>query len=611
MSRAERTRTREERTTPTGPDGAMSHRQVLESLSGLLLGMFVSILAGTVVSTSLPLIISDLKGDQNAYTWVVTATLLATTVSTPLWGKFADLFNRKLLIQLALAIFVIGSAAAGFSQDTNMLIVFRVFQGLGAGGLAALSQIIMADIISPRERGKYAGLFGGVMAIGTVGGPLLGGVVTDAFGWRWNFFIALPVAIVAIVLLQVTLRLPAHPKRTVKIDYLGAVLIAGGVSLLLIWVSLAGKNFEWASWETAVMVGGSVVLLVAAVITELTVAEPIIPMGMFKNRTFSLAVVASISVGVSMFGVAVFLAQYMQLSRGATPTQSGLLTIPMMAGLLIASTIFGGIISRTGKWKAIMVTGGVLAVVGTFLLSTLRYDTNLVLVGVFMAILGAGLGMLMQNLVLVVQNSIDIKNLGVATSAVTFFRSLGGTVGVSVLGSMLGTVIADHIKTGIAGLAPADQAIAAQALGSGTIPQVNTLPDAVRVVVESAYGIGVGDVFLYSIPLAVITLIAVLLLPNAPLGTMNAVQRKTEPSGVVAGAEDALIAASDGQAGLRPVGQSVRSDSAVHAEERTHVDRVAVDRAHDDSAHGRHAAPVAHARHAATTTGAIDVAERP
>nr|WP_279392519.1 MULTISPECIES: MDR family MFS transporter [unclassified Rathayibacter] len=601
MSRAERTRTREERTTPTGPDGAMSHRQVLESLSGLLLGMFVSILAGTVVSTSLPLIISDLKGDQNAYTWVVTATLLATTVSTPLWGKFADLFNRKLLIQLALAIFVIGSAAAGFSQDTNMLIVFRVFQGLGAGGLAALSQIIMADIISPRERGKYAGLFGGVMAIGTVGGPLLGGVVTDAFGWRWNFFIALPVAIVAIILLQVTLRLPAHPKRTVKIDYLGAVLIAGGVSLLLIWVSLAGKNFEWASWETAVMVGGSVVLLVAAVITELTVAEPIIPMGMFKNRTFSLAVVASISVGVSMFGVAVFLAQYMQLSRGATPTQSGLLTIPMMAGLLIASTIFGGIISRTGKWKAIMVTGGVLAVVGTFLLSTLRYDTNLVLVGVFMAILGAGLGMLMQNLVLVVQNSIDIKNLGVATSAVTFFRSLGGTVGVSVLGSMLGTVIADHIKTGIAGLAPADQAIAAQALGSGTIPQVNTLPDAVRVVVESAYGIGVGDVFLYSIPLAVITLIAVLLLPNAPLGTMNAVQRKTEPSGVVAGAEDALIAASDGQAGLRPVGQSVRSDSAVHAE----------DAVHDDSSHGRHAAPVAHARHAATTTGAIDVAERP
>ncbi|PWJ65266.1 EmrB/QacA subfamily drug resistance transporter [Rathayibacter iranicus NCPPB 2253 = VKM Ac-1602] len=536
------------------PDGAMSHRQVLESLSGLLLGMFVSILAGTVVSTSLPRIISDLNGDQNAYTWVVTATLLATTVSTPLWGKFADLFNRKLLIQLALGLFVLGSALAGFSQDTNTLIVFRVFQGLGAGGLAALSQIIMADIISPRERGKYAGLFGGVMAIGTVGGPLLGGVVTDAFGWRWNFFIAMPVAIVAIVLLQVTLRLPAHPKRTVKIDYVGAVLIAGGVSLLLIWVSLAGKNFDWASWETAVMVGGAIVLLIAAVITELTVAEPIIPMGMFKNRTFSLAVVASISVGVSMFGVAVFLAQYMQLARGATPTQSGLLTIPMMAGLLIASTIFGGIISRTGKWKAIMISGGVLAVVGTFLLSTLRYDTDLVLVGIYMAVLGAGLGMLMQNLVLVVQNSIEVKNLGVATSAVTFFRSLGGTIGVSVLGSILGTVIADRMKTGIAGLAPADQVLAAQALGSGTIPQPATLPDAVRVVVESAYGIGVGDVFLYSIPLAIVTLIAVILLPNVDLGSQNAVQLKA--SHPLEDAEDALIAASDGQAGLRPVGQS-------------------------------------------------------
>ncbi|WP_219812724.1 MDR family MFS transporter [Rathayibacter rathayi] len=584
----------------------MSHRQVLESLSGLLLGMFVSILAGTVVSTSLPRIISDLDGDQNAYTWVVTATLLATTVSTPLWGKFADLFNRKLLIQLALGLFVIGSALAGFSQDNNTLIVFRVFQGLGAGGLAALSQIIMADIISPRERGKYAGLFGAVMAIGTVGGPLLGGVVTDAFGWRWNFFIALPVAIVAIILLQMTLRLPAHPQRKVRIDYLGAVLIAGGVSLLLIWVSLAGKNFDWASWETALMVGGAVVLLIAAVITELTVAEPIIPMGMFRNRTFSLAVVASISVGVSMFGVAVFLAQYMQLARGATPTQSGLLTIPMMAGLLIASTIVGGIISRTGKWKAIMISGGVLAVIGTSLLSTLRYDTNLVLVGIYMAVLGAGLGMLMQNLVLVVQNSIEVKNLGVATSAVTFFRSLGGTVGVSVLGSMLGTVIADRIATGIAGLAPADQVLAAQALGSGTIPQPATLPDAVRIVVESAYGIGVSTVFLLSIPLAIVTLIAVILLPNVSLGSKNAVQLTAEPTTALQAAEDALIAASDGQAALRPVGQARRTDDAVSAEEGRETVLVGRGRHADEQ---RQEEPALHARHA-VPTGSVDVIER-
>ncbi|RWZ64550.1 DHA2 family efflux MFS transporter permease subunit [Labedella populi] len=539
----------------------MNHRQVLQALSGLLLGMFVSILAGTVVSTSLPLIISELKGDQSAYTWVVTATLLATTVSTPLWGKFADLFNRKLLIQLALGLFVLGSAAAGFAQNTDWLIVFRVFQGLGGGGLAALSQIIMADIISPRERGRYAGLFGGVMAVGTVGGPLLGGLITDAFGWRWNFFVALPVAIVAIIMLQATLHLPKRAKRKVTIDYAGAVLIAGGVSLFLIWMSMAGKQFEWMSLETLIMVTGAIVLLVAAVIVELKATEPIIPLSMFRNRTFTLAVIASISVGVSMFGTAVFLAQYMQLARGATPTQSGLLTIPMMAGLLIASAVFGAIISKRGRWKAIMVTGGALSVVGTALLSTLHYDTPFVLVAIYMFVLGAGLGMLMQNLVLVVQNSIEVRNLGVATSAVTFFRSLGGTVGVSVLGSILGTVVADGIKDGIADLAPEQQAVAAQALGSGTIPQVNQLPEAIRVVVESAYGTGVGQVFFYSVPLAIITLIAVAFLPNARLGTMNAVQRhgaseNTEAESEFAVAEDALIDASTASVALPPVGTS-------------------------------------------------------
>ncbi|MBD8043840.1 MFS transporter [Arthrobacter sp. Sa2BUA2] len=521
----------------------MTQRQVLEALSGLLMGMFVSILAGTVVSTSLPLIISDLDGDQAAYTWVVTSTLLATTVSTPLWGKFADLFNRKLLIQLALGVFVLGSALAGFSQDTGTLIVFRVLQGLGAGGMAALSQIIMADIISPRDRGKYAGLFGAVMAVGTVGGPLLGGVVTDAIGWRWNFFIALPVAIAAITLLQLTLHLPKHPKRKVHIDYLGAVLIAGGVSLLMIWVTLAGNQFGWASLASFLMVAASAVLLIAAVLVEFKSPEPIIPLSMFKNRTFTLAVVASISVGVSMFGTSVFLAQYMQLARGATPTQSGLLTIPMMAGLLISSTLFGTVISRTGKWKAIMVSGAVLTVVGTALLSTLDYQTNLVLVGIYMAVLGAGLGMLMQNLVLVVQNSIEVKNLGVATSSVTFFRSLGGTVGVSVLGSVLGTIVSSQIKDGIGGLSPADQAAAAAALGSGTIPKVSELPGAIAALVESAYGVGVGSVFLYSVPLAIITLIGVIFLPNAQLGRQNAVQLKnaaaTAPAAAGTGAATA------------------------------------------------------------------------
>ncbi|MCD2443236.1 MFS transporter [Agromyces sp. SYSU K20354] len=502
----------------------MTHRQVLAALSGLLLGMFVSMIASTVVGTSLPLIIADLDGDQSAFTWVVTATLLATTVSTPIWGKLADLFNRKLLLQLALVIFVASSAIAGFAQDPAMLITMRVFQGLGAGGLAALSQIVMADILSPRERGRYAGLFGAVMAVATIGGPLLGGVITDTLGWRWNFFVGLPIAIVALVLLQRTLHLPKLPKKKVSIDYLGIVLISAGVSLLLIWVSLGGSQFEWNSLESWLMIGGAVVLLAIAVVVELRSKEPLIPLGLFKNRTFTLSVVASLSVGVAMFGTAVFLSQYMQLARGATPTESGLLTIPMMAGVLISSTIVGGLISRRGKWKAYVITGAVLAVAGTLLLSRLEYDTNFLYVGFSMFVLGAGIGMVMQNLVLVVQNTTEVKNLGVATSAVTFFRSLGGTAGVAVMGSILGTVVADHIKSGIESLEPEQQAVAAQSLGGG-IPHIAELPDFLRVVVESAYGIGVGSVFLAALPLTVITLIAVIFLPNVQLGTLTAVQR--------------------------------------------------------------------------------------
>lgn len=577
MATAERTRARTT-TDAAAPaqlsDNGMTHREVLTALSGLLLGMFVSMLASTVVGTSLPLIISDLEGDQSAFTWVVTATLLATTVSTPIWGKLADLFNRKLLLQLALVIFVVASAVAGFSQDTGTLITMRVFQGVGAGGLAALSQIVMADIISPRERGKYAGLFGAVMAVATVGGPLLGGVITDSLGWRWNFFVGLPIAVVALVLLQRTLHLPKRPKAKVSIDYLGIVLISAGVSLLLLWVTFAGQDFDWISVPSLLMVGGAALLLVIAIVVELRVKEPVIPLGLFRNRTFTLAVIASISVGVAMFGTAVFLSQYMQLARGATPTESGLLTIPMMAGVLISSTVIGALVSRRGKWKGFMVTGGVLMIAGSILLSQLHYDTPFWYVGVSMFVLGAGVGMLMQNLVLVVQNTTEVRNLGVATSAVTFFRSLGGTVGVAVMGSILGTVVADGIKDGIGGLAPEQQLEAAKTLGSGTIPQISQLPDFLRVVVESAYGTGVGTVFLAAVPLAIVTLIAVAFLPNVGLGTQNAVQRAKAEEADAAGAtgtaqadvpedalvreledaEDAAIDAATASVALAPVG---------------------------------------------------------
>lgn len=518
---------------PALSESGMTHRQVMQSLTGLLMGMFVSILAGTVVSTSLPVILSDLHGDQTAYTWVVTATLLATTVSTPIWGKLADLTNRKLLLQLSLLIFVVASAIAGFSQDTSMLITMRVFQGLGAGGLTALTQIVMADIISPRERGKYMGLFGAVMALGTVGGPLIGGFITDAINWRWNFFVALPFAVVAIILIQKTLRLPPQSKRKVSIDYAGIVLLSAGISLLLIWVSLAGSQFDWASTPSFLMVGGAVVALLVFVFVEFKVSEPILPLTMFKNRTFTLAVIASISVGVSMFGTSVFLAQYMQLARGANATQSGLMTIPMMAGLLIVSTVAGALISKFGKWKAIMVIGSVLQLVGLYLLGTIHYDSNFILVSLYMFLLGAGLGMVMQNLVLIVQNAVTPAEIGVASSGIAFFRSLGGTIGVSVLGALMATKVvnlmsskAADLQAALAGLGDKGKEIGA-ALASGNIPAVHTLPDSVRSIIESSYGDAVAYVFMIAAPLSILTILAIAFMPNLPLSSQTR-QERTE-----------------------------------------------------------------------------------
>src|SRR6478752_940616 len=380
-------------TAPVAPlEEKRSHRQVLQALSGLLLGMFVSMLASTVVSTSLPVIVHDLDGDQTAFTWVVTATLLTTAISTPIWGKLADLFNRKLHIQLAIVIFVLATAAAGFSQDPGTLIAFRAIQGIGAGGLAALSQVIMADIISPRERGRYMGLFGAVMAVATVGGPLLGGVITDTFGWRWNFYVALPFAIAALIIIQRTLHVPAHAKRKVSIDYVGIVLLSVAVSLLLIWVSLAGDSFEWFSLTTVLMVGGAIIAAALFIVVELRSKEPLIPLTMFKNLTFTLAVIASIATGIAMFGASVFLSQYMQLARGATPTEAGLMTIPMIGGLLIASIGVGALITKTGRWKPFLIVGGVFLIAGSYLLSTIHYDTNFALVSLYMFLLGAGVG---------------------------------------------------------------------------------------------------------------------------------------------------------------------------------------------------------------------------
>lgn len=516
-------------TTPTPTSTAeiapkMTHREVLEALSGILLGMFVSILATSVVSSSLPRIISDLDGTQSAFTWVVTATLLTTTISTPIWGKLADLVDRKLLIQLALAISVLSSALAGFSHDTGMLIGMRALQGIGAGGLTALGTVLIADIISPRERGKYMGLMGAVMGIGMVGGPLLGGVITDSAGWRWNFFLGLPFAVAAIIVLQRTLHLPARKSRQVKIDYAGATLLSIGIATLLLWITFAGTSFDWASWQTAAMLGASLLALALAVWVESRAAEPIIPLHLFTNRTLVLAVVASIAVGVAMFGTTVFLSQYMQLARGKTPTESGLLTIPMIVGLLVSSTISGQIISRTGKYKKFMIAGAVLLTTGTGLMGTIHFDTSFTLVSLYLVIIGAGVGMLMQNLVLAVQNTLDVREVGSGTSTVAFFRTLGGALGVSALGVVLSHRVTDLMAKGLVAIG-----IDPTAMGSdGAIPDLSTLPENIRMVVEQAFGNGVADLFLVATPVALISLIAVLFLKEVPLGNRSGIEQLLE-----------------------------------------------------------------------------------
>ncbi|MEW2548855.1 MFS transporter [Streptomyces sp. NPDC047002] len=504
-----------------GTGAPMTHREIMQALSGLLLGLFVAILSSTVVTNALPHIISDLGGGQSAYTWVVTASLLAMTATTPLWGKLSDLFSKKLLVQIALSIYVLGSIVAGLSVNSEMLIAVRVVQGIGVGGLSALAQIILAAMISPRERGRYSGYLGAVFAVATVGGPLLGGVITDTswLGWRWCFYVGVPFAVIALIVLQKTLHLPLV-KRKVKVDWAGAFFISAAASLLLIWVTFAGDKYDWISWQTYAMVGGSIALGLIFLLVEAKAAEPIIPLRLFRNRTITLASLASLFVGVSMFTGTVFFSQYFQLARGKSPTMSGVMTIPMIGGLFVASTVAGQVITRTGRWKAWLVTGGFLLTGGLGLLGTIRYDTPYWHMAFFMAAMGLGIGMMMQNLVLCTQNQVQARDLGSASSTVTFFRSLGGAIGVSVLGSILSNRVGDYLRDGLTALGPQGRALAAKAGDSGgTIPDLGSMPAPLRHVMEVAYGHGVGDVFLYAAPCAFVAFVVTWFIKEVPLRT--------------------------------------------------------------------------------------------
>lgn len=505
--------------SPAELTGGMTHSEILKALSGLLLGMFVAILSSTVVSTALPIIVSDLQGSQASYTWVVTATLLALTVSTPIWGKLADIYPRKNLVQTGLVVYTTASILAAFSQSIEQLIAFRVIQGFGIGGLTALVQVILADLVSPRERGRYAGYLGAVFGVGTVAGPLIGGIVTDTLGWRWCFGVGVPFSVAALITLQRTLHLPHHHKERRPLDLLGALTIAVAVSSLLIWVTMAGHQFDWISWQTATLVPLGLLAIVATLGAERRAADPLIPLRLFGDRTVGLAVVASVSVGIAMFGTTVFLSQYLQLARGMTPTESGLLSIPMVVGLFLSSTIVGRRISSTGRYKRFMQLGAVLLTAGLLLMGMLDEHTSLVELSAFMFIVGAGVGMLMQNLVLVVQNTISRADMGAGSSLIAFFRSMGGAAGVSLLGAVLAHRVLDSITSGLA-----QAGIQAPAGGDASVPRIADLPPAMVPIVEHAYGTGVASVFLVAAPLALIALAAVSLLPERPLQTSSGIE---------------------------------------------------------------------------------------
>ena len=496
--------------------GGLTHRQILTVFVGLMLGMLVAALSQTIVATALPTIVGELGG-QEQLAWVVSATLLASTASTPIWGKLSDLYGRKIMFQSAIGLFLVASLAAGFAQDMPQLIGIRAVQGLGVGGLMALSQAIIGDIVSPRERGRYQGYIGSVFGISTVAGPLIGGFVVEHLDWSWTFWIGIPIGLVALIVVERVMKFP-FPKRKHSIDWLGAFFIVAGVSAVLLLLSLGGKEWDWNSWQTWGLAAVAVVAVIAAVWQERRASEPIMPPHLFGNHTFVLTSLAGFIVGVAMFGAIIFLPQYLQIVQAQSPTASGLLTLPMMVGMLGTSISSGRIITRTGRYKMFPVAGLLIAAVGVFLLSRLTVDTSLWLAGIYMFVTGAGLGLVMQVLVLAVQNAVPHRDLGVATSGATFFRSMGGAVGTAVFGALLSNRLADTIPQAMrdAGI-PADQLDAAGSATAATPADIAALPEPFHGAVVQGFADALQTTFLAAVPFAVLGFLIVLFLKELPL----------------------------------------------------------------------------------------------
>jgi EmrB/QacA subfamily drug resistance transporter len=505
-----------------GPAEVLTHRQILVVFSGLMLALLLAALDQTIVGTALPTIVGELHG-LNHLSWVVTAYLLTSTTVALLYGKISDLLGRKPVYQFAIIVFLIGSALAGLSQNMTQLIIFRAIQGIGAGGLIVLAQTIIGDIVSPRERGRYAGYFGAVFGLATVAGPLLGGFIVDNLSWRWVFAINLPIGIVALAVIAVVLKDPVKGRKH-QIDYLGSALMASGVSLLLLVSVWGGQQYAWGSPMIIALSVIGAALLVLFLIREHYAAEPILPLPLFKDRVFSTAGGVGFIIGFAMFGAIVFLPIYFQLVRGSDPTISGLQLLPLVIGLFGTSIGTGQIISRWGHYKIFPIIGTALTAVGMWLLSGLGAHTPSWIVWVDTLVLGMGIGGVMQVLVLAVQNSVPYKDLGTATAASTFLRSMGGTFGTSIFGAILTSQLARNI----AALLPAS---ASGAISGGTVTSspaaVHALPPSVRDPIIEAFVRSLHVVFLAAVPVAILAFVLSWFLPERPL--RRTIQNESTP----------------------------------------------------------------------------------